>query len=203
MGAYKYLNDVWKEKNGELNPILLNHMIDWRKNNVIVKVERPTRLDRARALGYKAKKGFLIARVRVNRGGRLREKFKGGRRPKAMRRKKIVWKNYQWIAEERANKKFPNMTVLNSYQLGKDGKHYFFEVILVDPEIVKNYNNFRWLIKRKNRSRVYHGKTSAGRRPRGLIGKGRGYEKVRPSKSAVYRKKMSKQRKNAAWHDIS
>src|SRR3989344_2672370 len=156
MGAYKYLNELWNDKNGKLEPILRNYMIEWRKENSIVKLNRPTRLDKARALGYKAKQGFLIARVRLKRGGRLREKFKGGRRNKTMRRKKIVWKNYQWVAEERANKKFPNMSILNSYYLAKDGKHYFYEVILVDPEIVKNYINFRWLKNRKNRSRIYY-----------------------------------------------
>ena len=29
--------------------------------------------------------------------------------------------------------KFKNLEILNSYKLAKDGKHYFFEVILVDP----------------------------------------------------------------------
>ena len=195
MGTYKYIQELWRDREGELKPILRNYMIEWRKSNSIVRVERPTRLDRARNLGYKAKNGFIVARVRLIRGGRLREKFKGGRKPRAMRRKKILWKNYQSIAEERANKKFPNMSVLNSYELAKDGKHYFFEVILVDPEIVKNYNGYEWLELNKNRSRIYHGRTSAGRRSRGLIGKGRGFEKVRPSKSAVYRRKAKKQRK--------
>ena len=41
--------------------------------------------------------------------------------------------NYRWVAEQRCQKKFPNLEVLNSYNIGKDGKYYFFEIILVDP----------------------------------------------------------------------
>ncbi len=194
MGSYKYLRELWQDK-ARFKPILQRYMIEWRKGNSIVKIERPIRLDRARSLGYKAKKGFVLTRVRIRRGGKLRQKFKGGRRSRAMRRRKVLAKSYQWIAEERANKKFKNLVVLNSYHLGKDGKHYFFEVILVDPEIVKSYDGFKWLENKKNRSRVYHGKTSAGKKSRGLRKKGKGAEKLRPSKSAVFRKKIKKQRK--------
>ena len=106
-----------------------------------------------------------------------------------MRRRKVVSKSYQVIAEERVAKRFVNLTVLNSYQLSKDGLHYFYEVLLVDPEIVKNYAGFEWLKNRKHRTRVFHGKTSAGRRSRGiLIHKGKGAEKLRPSLRAHDRK---------------
>ena len=180
MGTYKELRKLWKSKEIEL--ILRNYMIKWRREPVVVKVDKPTRLDRARSVGYKAKKGFLIARVRLLRGGRQRPRFKGGRRSKHMRRKKIVGKNYQWIAEERAQKKFHNCTVLNSYYLAQDGKHYFYEIVLVDPEFVKNYKGYEWLKDKKHLSRVYHGKTSSGRRSRGILtNKGKGAEKLRPS----------------------
>jgi len=186
MVFYQRIRELWKSP--EIKPILRNYMIKWRKEPTISKIERPTRLDRARSLGYKAKKGFFIVRVRVLRGGRKREKFKGGRRSKHMRRKKIVGKSYQWIAEERANRKFHNCTVLNSYFLGKDGKHAWYEVIMVDPEIVKNYKGFEWLEKKKNIRRVYYGKTSAGKKSRGLTHKGRGAEKLRPSLRAHKRR---------------
>ena len=186
MGIYKNLRDLWRSE--EIKPILRNYMIKWRKEPVIVKLERPTRLDRARSLGYKAKKGFFIARVRVIRGGRKREKFKGGRRSKHMRRRKIVSKSYQWVAEERVNKKFRNMVVLNSYYLAKDGKHYFYEVILLDPKFLQGQKGFEWLWEKKHKSRVFRGKTSAGRKSRGLIHKGKGAEKLRPSLRAHSRK---------------
>ena len=186
MVFYKRIRDLWNSD--EIKPILKNYIIKWRRELAVVRVDKPTRIDRARSAGYKAKKGIFIVRSRVLRGGRKRPRFKGGRRSKHMRRKKIVGKSYQWIAEERANKKFLNCTVLNSYMLAKDGKYYFFEVILVDPEIVKNYKGFEWLKKNKYRKRVFHGKTSAGRRSRGLIKKGKGREKIRPSLRANKRR---------------
>ncbi len=187
MGIYKRIRDLWKSD--EFKPILREYMIKWRREPAVKKVERPTRLDRARSLGYKAKKGFVIARIRLPRGGRKRPLFKGGRRSKHMRRRKMVDKSYQWVAEERVNKKFVNMAVLNSYFLAKDGKHYFYEVILADPEIVKHYKEYKWLEDRKHRTRVYHGKTSAGRRSRGILtNKGKGAEKPRPSLRAHDRK---------------
>jgi len=187
MGLYKILREFYKTP--ESKNVLREYMIKWRKEPVIVKIEKPTRLDSARSLGYKAKKGFLIVRIKVLRGGRKRPQFKGGRRSRHMRRRKIVGKSYQWIAEERVNKKFKNMTVLNSYFLAKDGKRNFFEVILLDPEIVKNYKGYEWLNNKKHRSRVFHGKTSAGRKSRGIRShKGKGAEKLRPSLRAHDRK---------------
>ena len=189
MVFHKHLRDLWNSD--EIKPILKQYLIQWRREPVVIRVDRPTRLDRAHSIGYKAKKGFFIVRIRLLRGGRLRPKFKGGRRSRHMRRKKIVSKSYQWIAEERAQRKFVNCMVLNSYYLAQDGKHYFFEVILLDPEIVKHYSGYEWVTERKHRSRVYHGKTSAGRRSRGILdNKGKGAEKLRPSLRA--HKRMSK-----------
>ena len=179
MAVYKRLRELWQSD--EIEPILKNYMIKWRREPVVLRVENPTRLDKARSLGYKAKKGFFVVRVHLLRGGRQRPRFQGGRRSRHMRRRKIVSKSYQWVAEERVNKKFKNCAVLNSYYLAKDGKHYFYEVILVDPQIVKSYQGYEWLSKNKHRTRVFHGKTSAGKSSRGLLNKGKGAEKIRPS----------------------
>ena len=189
MGYIKYIKKLYK-KNPE--GILRDRLISWRKSPVIVKVEKPTRVDRARALGYKAKQGVVIARVRLLRGGRKRELIKKGRRSKHKRRKKIVNKSYQWIAEERANKKFKNCEVIGSYKLAQDGKHYFFEIILADrtnPSVLAN-KNLREIVTEKRR--VFRGLTSSGRKSRGLrSGKGKGYEKVRPSRNANRKRRKS------------
>ncbi|MEK6945122.1 MAG: 50S ribosomal protein L15, partial [Thermoproteota archaeon] len=37
------------------------------------------------------------------------------------------------VAEHRVLKRYPNMKLLGSYFLYKDGMHYWFEVILADP----------------------------------------------------------------------
>ena len=177
--VYSFIRDEWKKPDID---ILRERMIEWRKEHSVTKLDRPTRLDRARSLGYKAKQGFLVARVKLKRGGRLREQFKGGRKPKKMRRMEIINESYRLIAEKRANKKFHNFEVLNSYWLGKDGLHYWYEVILVDPynPVIKSDKNINWILGK--RGRVYRGLTSSARATRGLRGKGKGYEKSRPSK---------------------
>ncbi|MDD5650409.1 MAG: 50S ribosomal protein L15e, partial [Candidatus Nanoarchaeia archaeon] len=164
MGIYKYIKESWK---GVRNRDLWQErLIRWRQEPAVVKIENPTRLDRARSLGYKAKTGFIIARVRVLRGGRKRLKIRHGRRSKHNARKKILGKNYQLVAEERANKNFINMEVLNSYYVAQDGKHYWYEVILVDPERpeIKADSRISWICSGKNRGRVFRTLTSAGRR---------------------------------------
>lgn len=184
---YQKIRQLWKRPSPEL---LRERLIQWRKEPSIIRVEKPTRLDRARSLGYKAKHGFVIVRTRLLRGGRQRELFKSGRRSKHRRRKKIVGKNYQTIAEERVAKKFKNMEVLNSYPLAKDGKQVWFEIILVDPmhPRIQTDKNIKWITRPANQSRVHRGLTSAGKKSRGLRKKGQGTEKIRPSQRANKRR---------------
>ena len=166
-GLSYYLRQAWKKPDIK---VLRERMITWRKSEVIVKVDKPLRLDRAHALGYKAKKGFVVARVRILRGGRKRSTKKKGRRSKRQTIRKTLKMNYQWVAEQRAARKFTNLEVLNSYKLGKDGQHYFFEVILVDPARpeIKNDKNMKWICNPKNQNRALRGLTSAAKKSRGL-----------------------------------
>ena len=169
-GLYQHLREAWKKPDKK---ILRERMITWRKTDTIVKVEKHLRLDRARSLGYKAKKGYVIVRVRLKRGGRKRPRRNKGRRSKRQTIRKVLKMNYKWVAEARAARKFPNLEVLNSYNIGKDGKHYFFEVILVDkdrPEIKKD-KKMNWICKPANKNRVLRGLTSAGKKSRGLRSK--------------------------------
>merc|ERR1719230_572620 len=50
---------------------------EYRQLATIHKVTRPSRLDKARSLGFKQKQGYSIYRVRVRRGGRKRAVHKG------------------------------------------------------------------------------------------------------------------------------
>ena len=179
MGMYQSIREIWKQPKKNLGDLWKQRLIEWRRQESVTKVDYPTRLDRARNLGYKAKKGYVVVRVKLLRGGRKRVRFHGGRKPRKMRRQKVVKKSYQWVAEERANKKYPNCEVLNSYFVAKDGRYYWYEIILLDREIVKTYPGMSWL--ENSRGRVYKGLTSAGRKSHGLRGKGFGYEKIRPS----------------------
>ena len=164
---YYHIRQAWKRPD---KIKLRESMTNWRSQEAVEKVDRPTRIDRARSLGYKAKKGFVIARVRVMRGGHKRPKPNKGRKTRKQTNKMILKMNYRWIAEQRAQKKFPNLEVLNSYKLAKDGQHYFYEVILVDysrPEITSD-KNINWVTKKTNQNRVFRGLTSAGIKSRGL-----------------------------------
>ena len=178
-GMYYYIKQAWKKPDSKT---LRERMIGWRKSNAVTKVDKPLRLDRARELGYKDKKGFVIARVRLKRGGHKKSRPNAGRRSKRMTTRKTLKMNYKWIAEQRAQRKYTNLEVLNSYNIGKDGIHYFFEVILVDPSKpeIKNDKTISWITKTQNKKRVLRGLTSAGKKSRGLRNK-HPTSKTRPS----------------------
>jgi large subunit ribosomal protein L15e len=164
--------------------LMRSRMREWRRGSAIARVEHPTRLARARTLGYKAKQGVVVVRARVRKGGRRKVRPSRGRRPKRMGVLKIVpKKSIQLIAEERAARKYPNLEVLNSYPLGSDGTREYFEVIMLDPNhpAIKSDPNFGWIVNRAQRGRVYRGLTRAGRQSRGLLSKGKGSERMRPS----------------------
>lgn len=193
MSMYKHIAEAWKKPDASfVKELMRQRVIKWRREPTIVRIEKPTRLDRARKLGYKAKQGFVIVRVRVRRGGLRKPRPRAGRRPKRMGVKKFKpAKSLQLIAEERAARKFPNLEVLNSYWVWQDGMHKWYEIIMVDPAhpVIKADENINWICEKPNTRRVFRGLTSAGKKMRGLRHKGRGAEKVRPSRKAVWRKK--------------
>jgi large subunit ribosomal protein L15e len=129
---------MWKENSEELK----SKVIGWRQEPTISRIERPSRLDRARRLGYKAKQGIVVARIKVGRGGMRKQRPVSGRRPKhlgVVRIKQGI--SMRKVAERRVAEKFPNCEVLGSYYLHKDGMFYWFEVILADvshPAIAKD-----------------------------------------------------------------
>jgi len=171
-GMYHYIREAWKKPSPE---ILKARMTEWRRSLAITRVEKPLRLDKARALGYKAKPGFVVVRVRLLRGGRKRPARRSGRRSKRQTIHKTLMMNYRWVAEQRAARKFPNLELLNSYWLGKDGMHYFYEAILVDPQHpqIRADPSINWICSPKNRGRAFRGLTSAGKKARGLRAKGK------------------------------
>jgi large subunit ribosomal protein L15e len=180
---YKYIREAWKNTDDSyVRELMQKRAPQWRKESVIQRIDRPTRLDRARSLGYKAKKGYIVVRTRVRRGGRRKSRFKAGRRPKRMGVTKITpKKSIKRIAEERVARKYPNMEVLNSYWVWEDGKFKFYEVILVDPNhpAIKNDSNINWIREKQHTNRVFRGLTSEGHKTRGLRNRGKGAEKVR------------------------
>ena len=154
MGAYKYMRENRTPVKGS--------------KQVIERLERPTNLPKARMLGYRAKQGFVIARVRVKKGGRKRPYPTGGRKPKRSGLFFTPGKSLKLIAEEKAGRKFRNLEVLNSYWSYDNGKHKWFEIIMIDAAhpAIKNDKKLSWI--KNDKRRVYRGRTSAGKKSRGL-----------------------------------
>ena len=194
--AYKYVAKAWKRpETSFVKELMWQRVMEWRRQPTITRVERPTRLDRARKLGYKAKQGFVIARVRVRRGGLKRTRPKAGRRQRRMGVTKYkLAKSSRLVAEERAARRFPNLEVLNSYWTWEDGRYKWFEIIMVDPShpAIKSDRDVGWICEDPHRGRVFRGLTSAGKEVRGLRHKGIGAEKVRPSRTAVHKRRQRK-----------
>ena len=187
-GLHHYVRETWKKPKEALPHMFRQtRMAQWRREPVNCRIERPTRLDAARRLGYKAKQGVVLIRTRVRRGGLRKGKIHMKRKPSKAGISKITMaKNTQRIAEERVARHFPNLEVLNSYWVGEDGKHKFYEIIMLDPShpAIKSDKDLGWIADSHHRGRAYRGKTSAGKRGRGLHKKGKGAEKLRPSLKA-------------------
>jgi large subunit ribosomal protein L15e len=170
MGAYKYIQETMEKEYKEGNSLFKQKVRSWRRGPTMAKVDRPTNLTRARRLGYKAKQGYVIVRVRMEKGRRRRPTPFGGRKPRHNYRLVQPNLSHQAIAEQKANRRFRNMEVLNSYWIGEDGNYKFFEVILAEPARAGVKTNS---ITRRGKS--FRGLTSQGKKARGL---GRGRKKL-------------------------
>lgn len=63
MGAYKYLEEMWRHKQSDVMRFLLRiRAWEYRQLPSIHRATKPTRPDKARRLGYKAKQGFVVYR---------------------------------------------------------------------------------------------------------------------------------------------
>ncbi|MFW5903019.1 MAG: 50S ribosomal protein L15e [archaeon] len=173
--ASKYIRKNFeKSKKGEdkgLRKAYKERIQEWRKDPTIKKIEKPTNPIKAKQIGYKAKQGFVVARVKERKGSGIHIRPNRGRRPKRMgtvKRKRA--KSHQRQAEEKASKKYPNLVVVNSYLAAEDGNIKFFEVIMADPEhpSIKNDSEANWVTQKNQRNRAQKGKTSAGRKGRNI-----------------------------------
>ncbi len=186
MAFYKNLANLWKKPSKSISRLMKSRVISWRREAASTRIERPTRLDRARTLGYRAKEGYIIVRQKVKRGGHTRSRPGAGRKPRRYGTRKNLKKSYQVIAEQRCAMKFPNLEVLNSYWVGQDNEYYWYEIILVDPihPVIRKDSTINWIHEKQHTKRVFRGLTSAGKKSRGLLHKGKGAEKLRPSMRA-------------------
>jgi len=188
MGAYKYLEELWRKKQSDVMRFLLRvRSWEYRQLKPIHRVSRPSRPDKAHHLGYKAKQGYVIWRVKVRRGNRTKVAIKGQVYGKptnhgVMQRK--GQKSLQAEAEEKVGRYCGNLRVLNSYWVAQDATNKFYEVILVDPShnAIRRDPKINWICGKKHRE--MRGLTSVGKKHRGLGVKGHRDNKARPSRRA-------------------
>ena len=185
MSYYKYAQEQYEQPKENLDDVWQNRLVQWRKEGAVVKAENPTRVTKARSLGYKAKEGFHVVRVKVGKGNTKRKRPSGGRRPKRYGQNRFSpKKSKQVIAEQRASAKYENFEVLSSYWVVEDGNYKWYEVVMVDPDhpAIQRDDDVNWITEQRNR--VERGLTPAARDSRGLNNRGKGAEKVRPSGNA-------------------
>lgn len=169
MSSYKQIRATMISQYQERPIEYRERLMKWGAEGTAVRVDRPTNLSRARKLGYKAKQGVVVVRVKVSKGKSKRRQTSGGRKPSKSGRYYTRSKSMQSIAEERATKKFTNAEVLNSYFVGDSGSHSYYEIIMLDRSspVIQSDPTYSRVIARKNRA--VRGLTASGRRHRGLM----------------------------------
>merc|ERR1712154_580566 len=185
MGAYKYISELYRKKQSDVMRYLLRiRCWQYRQLTKVHRAPRPTRPDKARRLGYKAKQGYVIYRISMRRGGRKRPVAKGCPygKPKtsgAVKQQKPE-RNLQSIAEERVGRRLKGLRVLNSYWVGQDSTYKYFEVIMIDPhhKAITRDPKINWMCRPVMKHRELRGLTAAGKRSRG-IGKGRKFTQTK------------------------
>ncbi|KAL8971972.1 MAG: hypothetical protein Q9183_000795 [Haloplaca sp. 2 TL-2023] len=217
MGALKYVEELQKKKQSDVlrfllrvrcwevsdsiaDPILVGFgSIGFirgtkrlRQLNVIHRASRPSRPDKARRLGYKAKQGYVIYRVRVRRGGRKRPVPKGATygKPTNQGVNQLKYqRSLKATAEERVGRRCANLRVLNSYWINQDSTYKYFEVILVDPQhkAIRRDSRINWIVKPVHKHRESRGLTATGKKSRGL-GKGHRFNKTTAGRRKTWKR---------------
>ena len=166
---------------------------EFRQLKGVHRATKPSRPDKARRLGYKAKQGYVIFRVRVRRGTIKRPNHNGiiYGAPKSHGIKGIKsYRSLRCNAEQKAGSRAGNLRVLNSYWVAEDASYKYFEVILVDPahKAIRRDPRINWIVKGTHKHREQRGITSAGKKSRGLRVRGNMTKNIRPSKRAAWRR---------------
>lgn len=168
MSMYKNMRESFAEEYKSNSPLYKERLVRWNSAPSVERTEKPTNIARARELGYKAKSGVIVVRVRVPKGKRKRKQVGGGRKPSKSGRFFSRQKSLRSIAEDRAARKYINAEVLNSYFVGATGQVRFYEVILLDRSspAIQNDKIYSSIIAQKGRA--FRALTKSGRTHRGL-----------------------------------
>jgi large subunit ribosomal protein L15e len=197
MGAYKYVSELWRKKQSDALRFLLRvRAWEYRQGNRLVRLNHPSRPDKARTLGYKAKQGYVVYRVAVRRGNRKKPLPRGivHGKPKGQGINQLKFaRNLRSVAEERVGRRCGNLRVLNSYWVNQDSTYKYFEVILVDPSHngIRNDARINWICNAVHAHRENRGLTSAGRHSRGLQSRGHGISHLKGSSQRGHWKRIN------------
>ncbi|KAI5181513.1 large subunit ribosomal protein L15e [Nematocida sp. AWRm80] len=194
MSAYEYMAQIQRNKQSDVMRYLLRiRCWEYRQRGMIHKAERPTCPDKARRLGYLKKRGIVIYRVKIRRGGRRRIAKNGKTNGKPGGQgihQQMERKSLQAMAEMKVGKKLGGLRLLSSYWVGQDTTYKHYEVILVDPTVksIREDPRLNWICTNKMKHRECRGLTAATKKSRGL-GKGRRYNKtIGGSRKACWRR---------------
>ncbi|KAJ5106378.1 hypothetical protein N7456_003053 [Penicillium angulare] len=193
MGALKYVEEIQKKKQSDVIRFLLRvRCWELRQLNAIHRASRPSRPDKARRLGYKAKQGYVVYRIRVRRGGRKRPVPKGATYGKPTNHGVNQLKYQRALratAEERVGRRCANLRVLNSYWINQDSTYKYFEVILVDPQhkAIRRDARINWICNSVHKHRESRGLTATGKKSRG-INKGHRYNNTKSGRRHTWKR---------------
>merc|ERR1712134_153844 len=145
------MQELWRNKQTDAMRFLMRvRCWELRQLPRITRAPRPSRPDKARRVGYKAKQGFVIYRIRIRRGGPKRPVHKGqvyGKPRNAGINHLKARRSLRSVAEERAARKCGNLRVLNSYWVNQDATFKYFEIVMVDPshKVIRNDPRINWI----------------------------------------------------------
>lgn len=129
MGSFKYIRDneraIYRDR-ARKRELLLNA----ENGPIMRRVDGPTKLARAKMLGYHAKPGYAVVRIRVAKGSFRRPRPMHARRPSKTGIYFNLANNKQRVAELRAARAHSNMDIVGSYFLIENGQYKWFEVIM-------------------------------------------------------------------------
>ncbi len=134
MGSFKYIQEserkLFKDKAAKRELLLTAE-----REPIAIRLGHPTRLTRAKMLGYRAKQGYIVVRIRVAKGSFRRPRPVHARRPS----KTGIYFNLaiskRKMAENRARRVFKNMDVLGSYFITENGQYKWFEVVMREKNL--------------------------------------------------------------------
>jgi large subunit ribosomal protein L15e len=193
MGAYKYVEELYRRKQSDvMHYILRIRCWEYRQLAAVHRAGKPSRPDKAHRLGYKAKQGYVIYRVRVRRGNRKREVYKGqtfGKPRNAGVNQLKHTMSMRLRAEQKVGKACPSLRVLNSYWVNSDTVYKYYEIILIDPShnAIRNDGEVNWICNPVHKHREMRGLTAAGRVSRG-INKGHRYNNTKAGRRKTWKR---------------